>query len=69
MKDCAKSAMIQEKEIGRNKYQEAYEDLRKRDPIASMDETATEYPSEEYRQIDQMIEGRRKFREQTPTRG
>ena len=68
-KNCVKSTVVSEKEMGRNKYQEAYEDLRKRDPIASMDETATEYPSQEYRQIDQMIEGMRKIREQTPTRG
>ena len=33
-----------------------------------MDETATEYPSQEYRQIDQMIEERRNLREQTPKR-
>ena len=51
-----------------NKYQEAYEDLRQRDPIASMDETTTEYPSRDYRQIDQMLEERRATREQTPKR-
>ena len=51
-----------------NKYQEAYEDLRRRDPIASMDETTTEYPSRDYRQIDQMLEERRTTREQTPKR-
>ena len=52
-----------------NKYQEAHEDLHRKDTIASMDETVTEYPSQEYRQIDQMIEDRRNLREQTPRRG
>ena len=42
-----------------NKYQEAYKDLRHRDPIASMDETKTEYPSQEYWQIDMMLEERK----------
>ena len=51
-----------------NKYQEAYEELRQRDPIASMDETATEYPSQDYRQLDQLLEMRRHLREQTPRR-
>ena len=51
-----------------NKYQEAYEELRRRDPIASMDETATEYPSQDYRQLNQLLEERRHLREQTPRR-
>ena len=51
-----------------NKYQEAYEDLKRRDPIASIDKTATEYPSQDYRQIDQMLEERRNLRDQTPRR-
>ena len=64
-KDCLK--MIKRKGIS-NKYQEAYEDLRLRDPIASMDETTTEYPSRNYHQIDQMLEERRNNREETPKR-
>ena len=59
---------IGEKGTVLNKYQEAYEDLRRRDPIASMDETMTEYTSQDYHQIDQMLEERRTFREQTPKR-
>ena len=51
-----------------NKYQEAYEELCQRDPIASRDDTATEYPSQDYRQLDQMLEERRHLREQTPRR-
>ena len=47
------------KESVMNKYQEAYEQLRQRDPIASMDETATEYPSQDYRQLNQLLEERR----------
>ena len=69
MKDCNRSVIIPEREMGTSKYQEAYEDLHRKDPIASMDETATEYPSQEYRQIDLMIEDRRNLREQTPKRG
>ena len=67
-KDCTRYTMIPE-ETGMNKYQEAYKDLCRNDPIASMDETITEYPSQEYIQIDQMIEDRRNLREQTPRRG
>ena len=33
-----------------------------------MDETTTEYPSRDFRQIDQMLEDRRNAREQTPKR-
>ena len=51
-KDCTRSVMIPEKEMSMNKYQEAYEDLRRRDPIVSMDKTATEYPSQS---IDKLI--------------
>ena len=43
-KDCKKMMVPSEKGTKMNKYQEAYEDLRHRDPIASMDETTTEYP-------------------------
>ena len=67
-KDCQKIIKPSEKKGIPNKYQEAYEDLRHSDPIASIDETATEYPSKEYRQIDQMLEERRNNREQTPRR-
>ena len=56
------------KEDVMNKYQEAYEELCCRDPIASMDETATEYPSQDYRQLNQLLETRRHLREQTPKR-
>ena len=45
-KDCKKMMVPSEKGAKINKYQEAYEDLRHRDPIASMDKTTTEYPSE-----------------------
>ena len=51
-----------------NRYQEAYEELRQRDPIASMDETTTEYPSQDYRQLSQIPEERRYLKEQTPKR-
>ena len=51
-----------------NKYQKAYKELRQKDPIASMDESATEYPSQDYRQLNQMLEGRRHFGQQTPRR-
>ena len=57
-----------EKNTVPNKYYEAYEDLRRKDPIASMDETTTEYPSKDYRQIDQMLEERKNLRDQTPRR-
>ena len=57
-----------EKRVRVNKYQEAYEDLRHRYPIDSMDETTTEYPSRDFCQIDQMLEERRNTREQTPKR-
>ena len=67
-KDCKKMMVPSEKRAKMNKYQEAYEDLRHRDPIASMDETTTEYPSRDYHQIDQMLEERRTTREQTPKR-
>ena len=56
------------KEDVMHKYQEAYEELCHRDPIASMDETATEYPSQDYRQLNQLLETRRHLREQTPKR-
>ena len=46
-----------------NKYQEAYEDLRQKDPIASMDERVTEYPSKDYHQLDKLIEERRTIKE------
>ena len=52
-----------------NKYQRAYEELHQRDPITSMNETTTEYPSQDYRQLDQLLEERRNLREQTPKRG
>ena len=45
-KDCNKATTFGEKGPELDKYQVAYEDLRRRDPIASMDETATEYPSQ-----------------------
>ena len=33
-----------------------------------MDETTTEYPSQDYRQLNQRLEERRHLREQTPKR-
>ena len=68
MKDCKRTTVPSEKKGMINKYQEAYEDLWQRDPIASMDETATEYPSQDYCQIDQLLEERRTNREQTSRR-
>ena len=47
------------KENEKDRYQEAYKELLQKDPIASMDETTTEYPSHDYRQIDNMIEERK----------
>ena len=52
----------------KDKYQEACKELCWRDPIASMDETATEYPSQDYRQLGQLPEERRHLSEQTPRR-
>ena len=48
-----------------DRYHQAYRELRQRDPIASMDETVTEYPSQDYRQLDQLIEERRYSRQQS----
>ena len=67
-RDCTQATVVPEKARGMNKYQEAYEDLRRRDPIASMDETGTKYPSQDYRQINQILEERRNLKEQTPKR-
>ena len=33
-----------------------------------MDETMTEYPSQDYRQIDELLEERKRLRERTPKR-
>ena len=52
----------------KDRYREAYKELLQKDPIASMDETVTEYPSHDYRQIDNMIEERKRVREGTPRR-
>ena len=68
MNDCVQVTKVSGKESGMNKYQEVYEELRWRDPIACMDETATEYPSQDYRQLNQLLEERRHLREQTPRR-
>ena len=68
MNDCVQVTKVSGKESGMNKYQEVYEELRWRDPIACMDETATEYPSQDYRQLNQLVEERRHLREQTPRR-
>ena len=51
-----------------DRYHQAYRELHQRDPIASMDETVTEYPSQEYRQLNQLIEERRYIKQQTPRR-
>ena len=50
-----------------DRYQEAYKELLQKDPIASMDETTTD-PSQDYRQIDKLIEERKHLRESTPRR-
>ena len=62
IKDCTRVAKVSGKEDVMNKYREAYEELHWRDPIASMDETATEYPSQDYRQLNQLLETRRHLR-------
>ena len=66
--DCKGIMVPSGKRAKVNKYQEAYEELRHKDPIASMDETTTEFPSRDFCQIDQMLEDRRNEREQTPKR-
>ena len=48
MKDCILTMQLTGREGMINKYQEAYEELHRRDPIASMDNTTTEYPSQDY---------------------
>ena len=59
---------VLERENEKDRYQEAYKELCQRDPIASMDETTTEYPSQDYRQLDKLLEERRHLREQNPKR-
>ena len=66
--NCVRASKVPGRENEKDKYQEAYKDLCQRDPIASIYETTTEYPSQDYRQIDQLLEGRRHLREQTPRR-
>ena len=66
--NCVQVSEVPGRENERDKYQEAYKELHLRDPIASMDETTTEYPSQDYRQLDQLLEERRHLREQTPRR-
>ena len=66
--NCNKAKLLSEKRELLNKYQEVYKELRQKDPIASMDETVTEYPSQDYHQIDKLIEERRVIKEQTPKR-
>ena len=51
-----------------DRYRQAYRELRQKDPIASMDETVTEYPSQEYRHLNQLIEERKYIKQQTPKR-
>ena len=57
--NCAQASEVPGRENERDKYQEAYKELRQRDPIASMEETTTEYPSQYYRQLDQLLEKRK----------
>ena len=66
--NCAQASGVPERENEKDRYQEAYKELCQRDPIASMDETTTEYPSQDYRQLDQLLEERRHLRERTPRR-
>ena len=66
--NCVQVSEVPGRENERDKYQEAYKELRQRDPIASMDDTTTEYTSQDYRQLDQLLEERRHLREQTPRR-
>ena len=68
MEKCVRAIKVSEKENEKDKYREANKELHQRDPIASMDETTTEYPSQDYRQLDQLLEERRHLREQTPRR-
>ena len=63
---CANKGSERENEGDR--YREAHKELLRKDPITFMDEATTEYPSHDYRQIDDMIEERKRFREQTPKR-
>ena len=51
-----------------DRYHQAYRELQQRDPIASIDETTTEYPSQDYRQLNKLIEERRYSKQQTPRR-
>ena len=66
--NCAQASKVSGRENEKDRYQEAYKELLQKDLIASMDETTTEYPSQDYRQIDKLIEERKRFREQTPRR-
>ena len=66
--NCVQTSEVPGRENKRDTYQEAYKELRQRDPIACMDDTTTEYHSQDYRQIDQLFEERRHLREQTPRR-
>ena len=65
---CTHTSKGLTKENGKDRYKEAYKELLQKDPITSMDETTTEYSSNDYRQIDNMIEERKRFRERTPKR-
>ena len=56
---CAQVKKGTERGSEKDRYREAYKELLQKDPIASMDETITEYPSHDYRQIDNMIEERK----------
>ena len=68
IEECTQVKKGIERGSEKDRYQEAYKELLQKDPIASMDETITEYPSHDYRQIDNMIEERRQVREGTPRR-
>ena len=52
--NCVRTSKVPGRENEKDKYQEAYKELCLRDHIASMDKTTTEYPSQDYRQLDQL---------------
>ena len=68
LETCPQAKKRSEEESGTDRYREAYKELLQKDPIASMDETTTEYPSQDYKRIENMLEERKRSREGTPKR-